>query len=84
MNGTDTRLDDEQMPFEVSCPGVLELPGRSIQFFNLWDDPTAPGGWVVTVAIDDDTLFVANRHGHVSVVALPEGPPARACACSGR
>ena len=33
---------DDRMPFELPCPGVLELPDRNIQFFNLWHD-NAPG-----------------------------------------
>lgn len=27
-----------RMSFELPCPGVLELPDRRVQFFNLWHD----------------------------------------------
>lgn len=45
---------EQAMPFELRCPGVLELPDRNIQFFNQWTDEAAPGGYVVMVSISDD------------------------------
>ena len=55
---------NDAMPFELRCPGVLELPDRNIQFFNQWADDTAPGGYVVMVSISDDET-IQMREGDV-------------------
>lgn len=55
------------MPFEISCPGVLELPDRNIQFFNLWDDASSPGSRTVMVAVSDDDV-VEMHTGDVATI----------------
>ena len=52
--------DVEFVTFALPCPGVLELPDRNIQFFNLWDRPAPDGSGSrlsVRVAVDDERVI---------------------------
>lgn len=83
-----TDNDGSSMQFRLPCPGVLELPDRTIQFFNLWDDSTAVGSRIVMVAVSDDEVIEMRagdtaRVGDVDVVIDSLDDPALAHPISG-